>query len=165
VRCGAARVQVLRAGRHGLDGAVLASYEPEGFREAEGMIAVGLEAGLRLGAVDAIGEVAFGQDPEGDDRQLNVRAAALAGDGGLRYGGAGRLRVDVLSDDVKRVGRGEADLEADAGPVASVTWNHVVLSGQVGIAVVKRSTTWTTSRSARSGPWRSARCSRAAAGR
>jgi len=133
----AVRAQLLRQARQHVDAALVASYEPEGFREAEGRIGVGVQVGRELGRVGALGEAVYGQDPEGDDRQASLQLAVLAGDGAVRVGVAGRLRVDLYSDDVKRTGRGEPDVDSAVGPVATYRWSSMVVSGQVGLAAVE----------------------------
>jgi len=130
----AVRAQLLGQERHAVDGALILSYEPDGFREAEGKVSAGVQVGRRWSSpsIASLGEITYSQDPEGDDRLIAAQAAALAGAGTLAAGVAGRVRADLFSDDVRRVGRHEPDLEIAVGPVATYAWRALVVAVQIG---------------------------------
>src|SRR5204862_6169752 len=72
-----ARVQVLRQEAHGIDGALSAFYKAEGFTEPEGEIETFVSIGRRFEAVAVAGSLVYGQDPEGNERDGEVRASVL----------------------------------------------------------------------------------------
>jgi len=73
----AGRVQILSQGRHGVDGALSIAYRAEGFTEAEGEIETVVALSRKIGGAMAIVNLAYGQDPEGRERDGEVRAAVL----------------------------------------------------------------------------------------
>ena len=71
------RVQLLRQNRHGVDGSVSVFYRPEGFTEPEGEIESFVSLGRRGERVSVFGNLVYGQDPEGNERDGEVRFASL----------------------------------------------------------------------------------------
>jgi len=129
----AVRAQVLDQASHGLDASVGLSYEPDGIREAEGRMSLAVAAARRFGGVGLMTSVAYGQDPESDDRQVDARAAALVRVGTRVHAGlAAGVRGDLFSDDPKRK-EGEPELELTAGPLASVAVGSFAVFAQMGI--------------------------------
>src|SRR6185369_15996622 len=59
------RVQVLRQARHGVDGSLSVFYRPEGFTEPEGEIETFVSLGRRFNRLAVLGNLVYGQDPEG----------------------------------------------------------------------------------------------------
>jgi hypothetical protein len=128
-----ARVQALRESRHGVDGAVGVAYRPEGFTEPEGELEAVFSLGSHLGATYLLGNLAYGQDPEGNERDGEVRLAALHPVGPLFLGGDARARFDLGSAAAKN----EARLDAVVGPMASVVVGPVSLLVQGGASALK----------------------------
>jgi hypothetical protein len=131
-----ARVQALRESRHGVDGAIGVAYRPEGLTELEGEIEAVLSLGAHLGLTYFTGNLAYGQDPEGKERDGEVRLAALHPLGRFLVGGDARLRFD-LGPEGSAAAHKEPQLDAVVGPVASVVAGPVALLVQGGASAVK----------------------------
>jgi len=128
-----ARVQVLREGRHGVDGAVGVFYRPEGLTEPEGEIESVVSLGRHVGRTYFVGNLFYGQDPEGNERDGEVRLAAVRPLSGRLFGGFdGRLRFDLGSQASKLVAHREATLDALVGPTVAALIGPVALSLQGG---------------------------------
>lgn len=63
-----AAVQLLDEGKHGVASSAYFSYKTEGFTEAEGELEALVAFGKQLGAVHGTLNLAYGQDPEGAER-------------------------------------------------------------------------------------------------
>jgi hypothetical protein len=133
-----ARVQLLSEGRHGADGAVGVFYRPEGLTEPEGEIESVLSLGRHLGATYLLANLLYGQDPEGNERDGEVRMAALRPVAArLLVGFDSRLRLDLGSQAAKLDQHGEARLDAVAGPAATVVVGPIALLLQGGASAVR----------------------------
>src|SRR6185369_2369165 len=86
------RVQILRQERHGIDGSLSVFYRPEGFTEPEGEIESFISLGRRFERVTVLGNLVYGQDPEGNERDGEIRFASLYGGGRWAVGLDSRLR-------------------------------------------------------------------------
>jgi hypothetical protein len=129
------RVQALREAAHGLDATLGAFYRPEGLTEPEGELEAVMAAGAHLGRTYLLGNLVYGQDPEGNERDGEVRLAAVAPIGSrLLLGFDGRLRFDLGS---QAAGRAEPALDLMVGPTATVPLGRVALLLQGGASVVK----------------------------
>jgi hypothetical protein len=128
-----ARVQALRESRHGVDGAIGLAYRPEGFTEPEGELEAVVSLGSHLGLTYLVGNLAYGQDPEGNERDGELRLAALHPVGPLFLGADARARFDLGSAAAKN----EPRLDAVAGPVASFVAGPVSLLVQGGASALK----------------------------
>ena len=125
--------------RHAVDGAVSIFYRAEGLTEPEGEIETVLSLGRRIGRTTVIGNVAYGQDPEGRERDGEVRAATLARiSERLSVGVDGRWRFDLGSDAGRLVASHEARYDLDAGPVAALTLGAIAVTGHAGVSAVGR---------------------------
>jgi hypothetical protein len=132
------RVQLLRQDEHGLDGGVGVFYRMERYTEDEGLIQVAALVGHRTGRFGLYGNVSYGQDPEGDDRDGEVKVAALYALSAMVHAGVdGHLRFDLFSSDARRAMRGASDLDFAVGPLASVSLGRFALVGQVGVSGVR----------------------------
>src|SRR5262249_12068961 len=60
-----AHVQLLKQGKHGVDGSIAVFYKPEGLTEGEGEIETFLTVGRQFGRVGVFANATYGQDPEG----------------------------------------------------------------------------------------------------
>jgi hypothetical protein len=120
--------------RHGLDLAVAASYEPEGFNTTP---AASLRIALArsFGATQLVGNVGYGASLDGErhgEARLGLLHALLPD---LRLGLDSRFRIDLERDDDEPAGEPEWDLAA--GPTASYTLGPVVLSASGGASALK----------------------------
>lgn len=132
------RWQLLRQERHGIDGAVALFYRMERFTEDEGMVQLVAAGAHRAGRLGLFANLAYGQDPEGDDRDGEVRLAAAYDLGArLQLGVDGRARFDLFSDDARRAARGETDLDVAAGPLACLSLGRIALLAQAGVSAVR----------------------------
>jgi hypothetical protein len=127
------RARLLDETDDGVTGTLGLAYQQDGIRDGEGRLelAVGVaRAGLQA-------RLAYAQDPEADDFKGDLQLAALHSFGGrFRAGGALHLQAELFSDDTKAQ-PGEPDLEASAGPVASVSVGDFALFAQVGVSAVR----------------------------
>jgi hypothetical protein len=134
-----ARLQLLTQQRHAIDGSVSVFYRAEGFTEPEGEIETVIALGRRLGRAVVIANLAYGQDPEGRERDGELRAALLAQVSRLVHLGVdGRGRFDLGSDRAKLRASNEPTFDLDAGPVATLTLGPVALTGHAGVSVIRR---------------------------
>jgi hypothetical protein len=133
-----ARLQLLGQGRHGIDGAVGVFYRSEGFTEPEGEIETVISIGRRMGRTTMVGNLAYGQDPEGRERDGEVRAAVLRQLGTRVHAGLdGRWRLDLGSDVAKLKASAEPTFDMMAGFVTSVAIGPVALTALAGVSVVR----------------------------
>jgi hypothetical protein len=133
-----ARVQLLSQRRHGVDGALSVSYRAEGFTEPEGEIETVLALGRRFGSTTVIANVAYGQDPDGHERDGEVRAAAFRPlSRRLQVGIDGQWRFDLGSDLTRLAASHEATTDIDVGPVAALALGPLALTAHAGAAFVR----------------------------
>ena len=129
-----ARVQLLKQSDHGLALAASLFYKTEGFSELEGELESVLSVSRRFDAWLLLSTLAYGQDPEGNERDAEASLACLrrlsrqahAGVEGRGRFGLGSLRA--MSEPV-------ADFQA--GPVLNLALGPFALSAQGGVAVVR----------------------------
>jgi hypothetical protein len=132
------RLQLLSRERQGIDGSLAIFYRAEGFSEPEGEIETVVALGGRVERTQLLGNLAYGQDREGNERDGELRAAALVFvAGGLRLGADGRLRCDLGSTAMKLNTAREATYDLDLGPVAVLSLGPIALLGHVGSSLVR----------------------------
>jgi hypothetical protein len=136
-----AHVQLLKQEHHGVDGSIAVFYKPEGFTEGEGEIESALTVGRRFGRTGLYGNVVYGQDPEGNERDGEVRLAALYSlRENVQAGFDTRLRFDLGSTNTaQRLAKLEADYDLVAGPTASLSLGPFALVAQAGASLFKLS--------------------------
>jgi len=128
-----ARVQVLEQGRAGVDAALGVFYRPEGLTEPEGEIESVVSVGRRVGRAYLLGNLLYGQDPEGRERDGEVRLAALRPLGArLLVGVDGRGRFDLGSDPSLLASHMEATWDGAVGPTATALVGPLALSVEMG---------------------------------
>jgi hypothetical protein len=118
-----ARVQALRESRHGVDAAVGVFYRPEGLTEPEGEIETVVAVARHLGDNDLLANLAYGQDPEGHERDGEVRLALIRqAFARMALGFDGRLRFAIGAP-----GSGEPSLDALLGPTVMVPLGPIAI--------------------------------------
>jgi hypothetical protein len=132
------RVQLLRQERHGIDGSVSVFYRPEGFTEPEGEIETIVALGRRFDRVAVLANLVYGQDPEGNERDGELRFASLYAAGRWTFGLDSRLRFAMGTQ--KRA-MAEPKLDLLAGPVAAAAVGPVAVFAQAGPSLLKLSGT------------------------
>jgi hypothetical protein len=130
------RVQILRQERHGIDGSLSVFYRPEGFTEPEGEIESFISLGRRFERISVLGNLVYGQDPEGNERDGEIRAAALYGAGRWAVGLDSRFRF-ALGTQKSANAAAEPKLDLLAGATASATVGPVALFALAGPSVLK----------------------------
>jgi hypothetical protein len=136
------RVQLLRQERHGIDGSLSVFYRPEGFTEPEGEIETFVALGRRFDRIAVLGNLVYGQDPEGNERDGELRFASLYGVGRWTFGVDSRLRF-ALGAQKSAMARAEPKFDLLAGPVAAATVGPVAFFAQAGPSVLKVTNTTT----------------------
>jgi hypothetical protein len=132
------RLGLLSQQRHGIDGAVGVFYRPEGLTEGEGEIETVVSVGRRVGETLLVGNLAYGQDPEGNERDGELRAAALHRFGAMvRAGLDGRWRFDLGSNQAKLRSANEATFDLAVGPIAALALGPIHVSAQTGLSAVR----------------------------
>jgi hypothetical protein len=130
----AGRVQALRQEKNGIDGALTIFFKTEGFTETEGEIETCASLGRRFERMTVVGNVVYGQDPEGNERDGEIHAAVFHRRKWLIYGVDSRARfaigtqhghaattepvIDFLGGPVGIVAAGPISVFAQAGPSA-----------------------------------------------
>jgi hypothetical protein len=133
-----ARLQVLREGRHGVDAAMGVFYRPEGLTEPEGEIESVISVGRRAGGIYWLGNILYGQDPEGRERDGEMRVAALRAMGSNWLVGLdSRVRFDLGSDSALLAQHMEPTFDLLAGPSGTLVLGSLALSAQAGGAGVR----------------------------
>jgi hypothetical protein len=130
------RAQLLRQERHGVDGAVSVFYRPEGFTEPEGEIETFVSLGRRFGRATVIGNLVYGQDPEGNERDGEVRAAAQVGMGRWTLGAEARARF-ALGAQHGAQAKAEPTFDLLAGPVAAATLGSIAIFAGAGPTLLR----------------------------
>lgn len=141
-----AAVQLLDERKHGVAGSAYVSYKAEGFTEGEGEIEGLMSFGKQIGPVHSTLNLAYGQDPEGNERDGEIALGLhVEPFHGLFTGVIGRFRDALGSNGDKGTG-----LLRDALGAASATYvvGRFGLTASAGIAGVKT----TTSGSMQAGP-------------
>jgi len=130
------RAQLLRQERHGIDGAITVFYKTEGFTEAEGEIETFASVGRRFEYLSVVGNLVYGQDPEGNERDGEVRAAVWHQGRRLALGLDTRARF-ALGTQHGRAATSEPSFDFLAGPVATVVVGPVALFAESGPSVFR----------------------------
>ena len=127
-----AGVQVLDEARHGISSTAYLQYKTEGFTEPEGELELVLAFGRRFGPLRAAVDLAYGQDPEGNERDGEL---ALAGHAelvrGLFAGGVARYR-DALGSTKEAIVR-----DGFGGATATLAFGRFGVTAMAGVAMVE----------------------------
>lgn len=134
----AGRVQLLKQPAHGVDFAGSLFYKAEGFTELEGEIEGVLSVARRFDAWLLLATLAYGQDPEGRERDAELTLGCL-----LQLSRMAQLGLDARGrfglgeeEEAERAAEPESDLQA--GPVLNLALGPVVVSAQGGVSAVRR---------------------------
>lgn len=136
---GGLRVQALSQDKHGLDLGFAVLYRAEGFTEAEGEIEGIVALARRIGHWGLFANLVYGQDPEGRERDGEVRLASLYDLGGLQLGVDARVRIDLGEEaEAQRKKEEEAEFDGQVGPIASYSIGPLALLASAGFSGVSR---------------------------
>jgi hypothetical protein len=135
-------VAILDEARHGVASTAYLVYKAEGWTAPEGEIEAQLAFGRKLGPVRGTAAIAYGQDPEGDDRDGELALAAhVAPLDALVVGVAGRYR-DALGSKAEET---IMKRELIGGATATYTFDRFAISALAGVVAVETATVpWTT---------------------
>jgi hypothetical protein len=123
------RVQILRQEAHGLDGALTVFYKTEGFTETEGEIETFFSLARRFQRLTVTGNLVYGQDREGNERDGEVRFAAFRQGRRFGIGFDSRLRFAIGAQHAANV---EPRFDFFGGPVGVMLAGPVALFAEVG---------------------------------
>jgi hypothetical protein len=133
-----ARFQALREDRHGIDGSLAVTYRPEGLTEPEGEVETVLSAGAHLGSNYLVANLVYGQDPEGNERDGEVRLAGLRPvSERVLIGFDGRLRFALGTPAAGSRAAGEPSLDLLVGPAATVVLGRLALLVHGGASALR----------------------------
>jgi len=127
----AGRVQLLRQEKHGIDGALTVFFKTEGFTETEGEIETFASVGRRFEQVSVIGNLVYGQDPEGNERDGEVHAAAFHQSGRVLVGLDSRVRF-AIGTQHGHAATTEPKFDLMGGPVATIAAGPIAVFAEVG---------------------------------
>jgi hypothetical protein len=132
-------VQLLKQSTSGVDGSVAVSYKPEGLTQPEGEVESVLAIGRSFGALTAIANLAYGQDPDGHERDGEARISGLYALSTTVQGGIdARTRFSLGSQLTKIVPNHEAVFDLVAGPL--IEWapaRLIEVSAQAGFSAAR----------------------------
>jgi hypothetical protein len=127
----AGRVQLLRQEKHGIDGSLTVFFKTEGFTETEGEVETFVSVGHRFEKISLMGDLVYGQDPEGNERDGEVRAAAFHQFKWLSLGLDSRVRF-AIGTQHGRAATTEPVFDFMGGPIATAAAGPVAVFAQVG---------------------------------
>jgi hypothetical protein len=135
------QAQVLDQAHAGVDGAVAVAYRKDIFSNEGGFFQGGVAIERRQGRAHVVGNLIYGQDGEGDDRQGEARLAAMVrAHGGLEVGVDGRYR-HLWSTDPNQATRDRPTSEVMAGPTASYTHGSWAVMAETGVSAIRTNVT------------------------
>jgi len=127
----AGRAQFLRQERHGIDGSVTVFFKTEGFTETEGEIETFLSFGRRFEQLSLMGDLVYGQDPEGNERDGEVHGAIFHQSKWLMYGLDSRVRF-AIGTQHGHAATTEPVFDFLGGPIATAATGVGAIFAQVG---------------------------------
>jgi hypothetical protein len=130
------RAQFLRQDSHRVDGSLGVFFKTEGFTETEGEIETFASVGRAFDKFTVVGNLVYGQDPEGNERDGEFRAAIFRQVGRLVLGIDSRARPAIGVQHGKAATM-EPKFDAVGGPLAMVAIGPMVVIGEVGPSAVK----------------------------
>jgi hypothetical protein len=128
------RVNVLQQARSGVDLSLSGGWRQDRFDQDGGMLEAGVAVGRREGRLALVGNVVLASDPEGDDHDGAITAAALYRlSPPLNVGAQAFFRRDLGSTDLRRIMRNDTVFDFAAGPVASYALRDFAFTLQTGV--------------------------------
>jgi len=127
------RAQLLQQSRHAIDGSISVFYRAEGFNEPEGEIETFVSIGRRFGDSTLIGNIVYGQDPEGNERDGEVRLAAFHTRNRWLLGVEGRARFAIGAQHTAKV---EPAFDSVVGAVTMLRLGPLAALAEAGPAVL-----------------------------
>jgi hypothetical protein len=132
-----ARVNLLAQSRSGIDLSTGVFYRKEQYTVDDGVVQGVLALGRHFGRVGLFGNLAYAQDPEGDDREGEVALAMLyATTARLQLGVESKCRFDLFSSDPRRAARNSPVFESWSGPVLQYALGPIALLVQTGLSTL-----------------------------
>jgi hypothetical protein len=133
-----AAVQFLDEGKHGVSSTAYFAYKAEGFAEAEGELEGLVAFGKQLGPMHGTLNLAYGQDPEGKERDGELAVGLhVEPRRGLFTGVIGRFRDALGSNGDKGTG---VLRDALGAATATYVFGNIGVTAMAGIAGVKTTT-------------------------
>lgn len=126
-----ARGQFFRQDAHGVDGSLGVVYKAEGFTEAEGEIETVLSIGRKFDNFSLLGNLVYGQDPEGNERDGEVRVTMFHQRGRFSFGVDARAR-GALGTQHGKAAMIEPTFDVMGGPLAAAAIGPVALFAELG---------------------------------
>jgi len=111
-------------------------YKAEGFTEAEGEIETFASIGRRFRYVYLLGSLVYGQDPEGNERDGELRAAAVHQRGAFALGLDARARF-AIGPQQGRAQTTEPTFDLAGGPVVTATAGSFAVFAEAGPSAFK----------------------------
>jgi hypothetical protein len=131
-----ARVQLLRQGTHGVDGTLSSFYKAEGLNEAAGEIETTFAIGHRFEPFYVLANISYGQDPEGNERDGEIRASVLRPEGRATLGLEARSR-SAIGPQHATYSAIEPRLDVVGGAIGMMTVRSVVIFAELGPSAFK----------------------------
>jgi len=132
----AARGQFLHQSAHALDASLTVFYKAEGFTESEGEIETALSVGRTFERLTLIGNLVYGQDPEGNERDGELRLSLFHQRGGISFGLDARARM-AIGPQQGKASAVEPTFDAMGGATAAAALGPLVLFAEVGPSVFR----------------------------
>jgi hypothetical protein len=130
-----ARINVLSSETQPVDLAFSLAYKAEGFTEPDGELELVASVGRRFGAAYVLLDGAYGQDPEGRDRDAEIGGAVMTSIGSIIASTTSRARYALGA---KRDFQALWDVVADVG--AAYPFGRYAARGAVGVSAMRTST-------------------------
>jgi hypothetical protein len=132
------RLRILQQSKHGIDLATAVFYRRDRYASDEGMIQLSVAISRRWDRLAVIGNLAYGQDPEGDDRDADAALALLYELATpVQVGIESHLRFDVASDDPRRRQRQQGPLDLQSGALLHYSFGPAILIAQAGVSAYR----------------------------
>ena len=126
-----ARAQLLRQATHGVDGSLTLFFKTEGFSETEGELETFLAVGHRFDRLSLLGNFVYGQDPEGNERDGEIRGAAFWSAGRWLLGVDSRARF-AIGTQHGRAPTAEPRFDFEGGPTATIVAGPIAAFAEAG---------------------------------
>jgi hypothetical protein len=137
-------LRLLTQNQAGIDLAAGLLYRRDRYTPDDGLVQAVLAIARHWGRVGLFGNLAYGQDMEGDDRDGELSLALLYERSvDLQLGFESHLRFDLSSEDPRRQMRGQGPFDLQLGPLAHYCLGSVIVTAQAGLSALKAEQTRT----------------------